>query len=93
MTRNTAISKSNRLAVREYLAGGRPITELESVVLFGVTSLRGLISSLRKEGWVFESRLVPFATAIRRVNEYAELRPPENLPVRELQLTEWWVTH
>jgi len=85
------MENSNRLAVREYLAGGEPITELESVVLFGVTSLRGLISILRKEGWVFQSRRVSFATAVRRVNEYAKLTPPDELPVRELQLTEWWI--
>ena len=88
----TKKTTANRLAVREYLAGGRPITELESVVLFGVTSLPDLISILRKEGWVFQSQRVPFATAIRRVNEYAELKPPAELPIRDLQLTEWWIS-
>ncbi len=86
---NTA--KTNRLAVREYLADGRPLTELESVVLFGVTSLTDLISNLRKEGWVFQSRRVPYASAIRRVNEYAVLKPPTELPIRDIQLTEWWI--
>ena len=84
-------AKSNRLAVREYLAGGQPLTELESVVLFGVTSLTDLVSSLRKEGWVIESRRILYAKAIRRVNEFATLKPPAELPIREIQLTEWWV--
>ena len=85
-------SKTNRLAVREYLANGQPLTELESVVLFGVTSLTDLVSSLRKEGWVFNSQRIPYAKAMRRVNEFAVLKPPAELPIRELQLTEWWVT-
>ena len=84
-------SKTNRLAVREYLANGQPLTELESVVLFGVTSLTDLVSSLRKEGWVLNSQRIPYAKAMRRVNEFAVLKPPSELPVRELQLTEWWV--
>ena len=85
-------AKTNRLAVREYLAGGHPITELESVVLFGVTSLPDLLSVLRKEGWIFESQRVPYAKAMRRINDHAVLKPPTELPVRDLQLTEWWVS-
>ena len=83
--------KTNRLAVREYLAGGNPITELESVVLFGVTSLPDLLSVLRKEGWVFDSQRISYAKAIRRINKHALLEPPAELPVRDLQLTEWWM--
>ena len=85
---NTA--NTNRLAVREFLAGGKPITELESVVLFGVTSLPGLLSILRKEGWVFNSQKISYAKAVRRVNEYAVFTPPAELPIRDIQLTEWW---
>ena len=79
---------NNRLAVKEYLATGKPITELESNVLFGVTSLPGLLSILRKEGWVFESRKISYAAALRRINEYCTFQPPANLPVREIILTE-----
>ena len=85
-------AKTNRLAVREYLAGGKPITELESVVLFGVTSLPGLLSILRKEGWVFGSRRISYAQAVRRVNEHAVFTPPPELPIRDIQLTEWWIS-
>ena len=80
------------LAVREYLATGKPLTELEGIVLFGAPHLPDLISKLRKEGEVIESRKVSYATAIRRINEYAVLTPPQNLPVRELFFTEWWIS-
>ena len=85
------VGKTNRLAVREYLASGKPITELESVVLFGVTSLPGLLSILRKEGWVINSQRISYAKAVRRVNDFAVFMPPTELPTREIQLTEWWV--
>ena len=49
------------------------------------------MSDMRRQGWVIESRNVPYATAVRRVNEHAVLQPPVNLPVREIQLTEYWV--
>jgi len=82
---------NHRLAAREYLATGRPLTELESSVLFGVTSLTDLVSTLRKEGWVFQSRRITYASALRRINECAVLQPPKDLPIREIMLTEWWV--
>ena len=85
------MSTNNRIAVREFLATGMPLTELESTVLFGVTSLTDLVSSLRKEGWVVQSKRITYAAAARRINEFATLTPPKDLPVREIMLTEWWL--
>jgi len=79
------------LAAREHLASGQPITRLEAMVLYGVANLPDVIKAMRRQGWVIESRLVPYATAVTRVNHYAVLQPPKNLPVREVQLTEYWV--
>ena len=80
------------LAVKEYLIGGQPITHLECIVLFGVPGLTKVISDMRKAGWIVKSRRVPFATALRRINEHAVLEPPRNLPVKEVQLTEYWIS-
>lgn len=79
------------LAVKEHLIAGNPITHLECIVLFGVPSLTKVISDMRRDGWIVKSRRVPFLTALRRINEFAVLQPPTNLPVREVQLTEYWV--
>ena len=81
----------SRLGVREHLASGKPLTELESVALYGVTSLRQVISLMRKEGWVVQSRYVSYAAAAKRINEFAQLEPPANLPVREIMFTEYWI--
>jgi hypothetical protein len=79
------------LAAREHLVAGQPITRLEALVLFGVANLPDLIKEMRRQGWVIESRWVPYATAVRRINQHAVLQPPANLPVREIQLMEYWV--
>ena len=79
-------------AAREHIISGYPITRLEAMVLFGVQSLPGLITRMRQEGWVIKSKKVPFAKAIRRINKHAVLTPPENLPVRDIQITEFWVS-
>ncbi len=79
------------LAVKEHLTQGNPITQLEAITLFGVPSLTKIISDMRRGGWVIKSRLIPFAAAVTRVNKYASLQPPNSLPVREIQITEYWV--
>jgi hypothetical protein len=89
------MSMSNRglvLAVREHLAEGNPITNLEALTMFGVPGLTKIISDLRREGWVIKSRTVPYVAALARVNRVAKLTPPNNLPVREIRLTEYWVS-
>ena len=80
------------IAAREHLLEGKPLTRLEAMVLYGVPDLTKLISDMRKQGWTIHSQKIPYAAAARRVNEHATLRPPKNLPVREIQLTEYWVS-
>jgi len=79
------------LAVKEHLHAGKPITRLEALVLYGVSNLTDVVSGMRKEGWTVKSRWVPFAAAVKRVNEFGVLEPPANLPIREIQLTEYWM--
>ena len=79
-------------AVKEHLILGNPITRLEAIILFGVPDLTRLVGHMREQGWVIKSKKTPFATAVKRVNDYALLRPPQNLPTREILLTEYWLS-
>jgi hypothetical protein len=79
------------LAAKEHLVSGQPITRLEALVLYGLSNLTDLISEMRKQGWTIESRKAPFAAAVKRVNDYAVLQPPKNLPIRDIVLTEYWI--
>lgn len=80
------------LAAREHLASGQPITRMEAIVLYGVANLPDIIKEMRRQGWTIKSRTVSYATAMNRLNNYAELRPPKNLPIRDIQFTEYWVS-
>jgi len=88
--------KANRnglaLAAREHLASGEPITRLEALVLYGVANLPDIVKEMRRQGWVIGSRWVPYATAVARVNRHAVLQPPKNLPIRDVQMTEYWAS-
>ncbi len=79
------------MAAREHLLSGQAITRLEAMVLYGVANLPDLVKEMRRQGFVIESRLVSYAAAAARVNRHAVLQAPPNLPVREIQLTEYRV--
>lgn len=80
------------MAAKEHLAAGQPITRLEAMVLYGVSNLPDVVSEMRRQGWVIESQPVAYAKALARVNQQAFLAPPKNLPIRDIQLTEYWVS-
>ena len=82
---------SGVVAAREHLLSGEPITRLEAMILFGVPDLTNVISDLRRDGFVVHTRQVPYVTAVSRVNRYAVLQPPANLPIKEIALTDYWV--
>ena len=79
-------------ALKEHLAEGYPLTQLEAVVLFGVPQITREISTMRKQGWIIKSKRVPYARALARAREFAVIEPPKNLPIRDIHLTEYWVS-
>ena len=79
------------LAIKEHLLEGKPVTQLDAIVLFGIPSLTKVISDMRKDGWIVESQKVAYVKALSRVNKYASLIPPNNLPTKEVFLTEYWI--
>ena len=80
-----------KLAVQEYLLSGHPLTRLEGVVLFGLASITKEISKMRADGWIIKSRRVPYRAVLRRINKYAVLKPPAELPLDEIVMTEYWL--
>ena len=80
------------LAAKEHLVSGEPLTRLEALILFGVSNLPELVYEMRRDGYLIKSKKIPFAAAMVRVNHHAVLKPPPNLPIREIMLTEYWVS-
>jgi len=92
----TSITDGSAVAVaaaREHLLSGKPLTRMEALVLFGLSNLPELVYEMRKkQGFVIHTRKVTYAAAMVRINEHAVLKPPGNLPIREIIFTEYWVS-
>ena len=86
------VTHSLVIAAEDHLLSGEPISRFESLALYGVPDLPKIVSDLRKKGARIEARRVPFARAIVRVNKVASFVAPENLPVREILITEYQLT-
>jgi len=79
------------LAIKEHLLSGQPITQLEAMLIFGVTWLTKLTSQLRKEGYSFDRGSISYLKLKKRINTHVSFTPPQNLPVKEILFTEWWI--
>lgn len=79
-------------AIREHLLTGNPVTRLEALIFFGVSNLPEVIAGLKRQGFIIKSRNIPYAAAVVRVNQHAVLVPPKDLPIREIQLIEYWIS-
>jgi len=80
------------LAAKEHLLAGNPLTRLEALVLFGVSNLPELVYEMKKQQIIVKKRDITYAAAMVRINKHAVLKPPANLPIREIMLTEYWVS-
>lgn len=79
------------LALKEHLTLGYPITRLEAIIYFGVGSLTASISKMRQAGWMVRSRKVSYLRVLLRINKVAVVSPPANLPINEIEMTEYWL--
>jgi len=79
-------------AARDYLLEGFPLTRVEALLLFGVPDLTKIISDLRAERYIVVRSSITFAAALVRLRQHIDVGTPTELPVRDIQLTEYRVS-
>lgn len=93
MPKTTPSKKFNSyLALLLEMQNGRRISLLESQILFGVQSFNRDLTRMKRDGNIIKSQRVPMAKIIRRVNEYCQLAVPKELPVRDILVSEYWIS-
>lgn len=80
------------LALREHMLEGHRVSLLEAILVFGVQSLNAELARLKKDGFLIKSERVSMAKVLRRTNELASCKPPDNLPFKEIVMTEYWIS-
>jgi hypothetical protein len=79
-------------ALREHMLEGHRVSLLEAMLLFGVQNPNAEFARIKNNQFLIKSQRVPMAKIIRRINEFAICKVPDNLPYREIQMTEYWIS-
>lgn len=80
------------LALREHMLAGHRVSLLEAILLFGVQNPNAELTRLKKDGFLVKSERVSMAKIVRRVNEFAVCQPPQQLPFKEIAMSEYWIS-
>ena len=83
---------SGVLAVKEHMLTGQRISNLESLLLFGVQDLKSEVRLMRNDGYIIKCEKVSMVKILNRINKYTVCKPPKNLPTKEILMTEYWVS-
>lgn len=79
------------LALKEHMLDGHRVSALEAMAIFGVQNPNAEITRLKKD-FLVKSDRVSMAKIIRRMNEVSKFSPPQNLPYKEIIMTEYWIS-
>ncbi len=80
------------MALLSEMENGRRVSLIESQILFGVQSFNRDLTRMKREGYLIKSQKVPMAKIIKRINEFCIVKPPEELPIREILVSEYWIS-
>ena len=65
-------------------------------VVTGTRAEYGLLCQLmrliKKDGFIIKTEKVSMAKIMKRLNQYAVCKPPKNLPVRDIEMIEYWIS-
>lgn len=79
-------------ALIDYLIDGNTVTRLDALLIFGVQNITAVISNLRKQGYLVKRTRIPFIKALVRINEKVKVQVPKNLPVKDIEISEYWIS-
>tara|TARA_B100001057_G_C22453154_1_gene795871 strand:+ start:122 stop:388 length:267 start_codon:yes stop_codon:yes gene_type:complete len=84
-------NRSGVTALREHMLNGNMISTLEAILLFGVQNPTVEIHRMRKDGFSVKSQRVPMTKILARTNRYTVCKSPDELPHKEIVMSEYWV--
>ena len=88
----TNYQKGKVMALREYMMAGNIVSIFEMMALFGVQSPNRTLTIFKRDGMRIKKRKVTMLSVLKRLNKYCYFEQPKNLPVKEILMTEYWVS-
>jgi hypothetical protein len=86
------IKYGNASALTEYMIEGNRVSRLESLILFGVQNFTAVLTTIKRKGFIIKKTPVSMAKILRRINKDLKCESPKNLPIRDIIMSEWWIS-
>ena len=86
------ISFNGASALLAHMLEGNHVSLVEAIVIFGVQNPNAEFGRMKKAGHLIQRQRVPMAKILRRMNQHCTIEPPSELPVREIAMTEYWIS-
>ncbi len=86
------MKKGNLIALKEHMLNDNSITNIEALFLFGIQNMTATIIKLKKNGFIIKSQKVTMISILKRLNQYCICKAPSNLPIKEILITEYWIS-
>ncbi len=83
---------SGAAALLAHMLEGNHVSLIEAMIIFGVQNPNAEFGRMKKAGHLIQSKRVPMAKILRRINGYCAVKPPLELPIREIAMTEYWIS-
>jgi len=82
----------NVFALKEHLLDGNKVSRIESLLIFGVQNFTAVLSNIKKDGFIIKKEAVTMAKILRRINKLSNCQAPQNLPIKDIIMHEWWIS-
>lgn len=79
-------------ALKDYLLEGNKISFIEASLLFGVGNLWNQIRLIKNDGFIVNSKKVSMLKIITRLNKKIVCKTPINLPIKDIEMIEYWIS-
>ena len=85
------IKYGNSEALLEYMLNGETVSILEAILYFGVQSPNRAFDNLKEKDLLLK-KSVSMAKVIVRINKSLKCKTPKNLPIRDIIMSEYYIS-
>tara|TARA_B100000073_G_scaffold263752_1_gene223477 strand:+ start:286 stop:561 length:276 start_codon:yes stop_codon:yes gene_type:complete len=89
---NTRIKYGNSEALLEYMLDGGTVSILEAILYFGVQSPNRAFTQFKRKGFIVKKKSVSMAKVMVRLNKNIKCNTPKNLPIRDIIMSEYYIS-
>tara|TARA_Y100001958_G_C21093215_1_gene445679 strand:- start:613 stop:894 length:282 start_codon:yes stop_codon:yes gene_type:complete len=92
MTNRAKLKYGNSEALLEYMLNGKNISILEAILYFGVQSPNRAFTSFKRKGFLIKKKSASMAKIIVRINKNLKCNTPKNLPIKDINMSEYYIS-